>query len=185
MMWTVHSLRPLLDEGTKLEKLLDALPDLGITLDFAGPWLAGGSINRAILGEEIEKQDFDIFFRSRRQHNKTMNTMLAQGSHDVILNREYANPSADPDFVNTYTVTIDDDEYNLQFITIRYFSEITAVLETFPYTVNMGGVLHSTLICHQNYLQDVRMKRLVVNTSPRANDPSQEFTQKYRNRGFA
>jgi hypothetical protein len=78
-------------ETTELGLALERLPKV----DPVGPWVAGGSVRRTLLGEKLEGTDFDFFFRNEKQYKEF---------HEDMVENDFSFVRSENEHNTTYTV---------------------------------------------------------------------------------
>lgn len=112
-----------------------------------GPWLCGGAVRRLIAGQELDS-DFDYFFADLKQVEGFEEWMKTNGG--VIERRS--------DFNKTWRVK----GRTVQQITIRYYTSIDDVLNSFDFTICQFGYDSQQITVGQFSLWDLARKRIAL-----------------------
>jgi hypothetical protein len=136
----------------------EAIPLFEVTADLPtvtkdGPWIAGGAIRRTLLNEPLAS-DVDFFFRDEAQAEGFAKDMEARAGW-IVSEREQ---------VTTWGVKVNEgkDTAIVQAITLAYYPNLEAVLDSFDFTITQFGWDGTTLVCGQFSLWDLARKRLAL-----------------------
>ncbi len=191
--------------GSEKSEIFDFINDLPIQLDLThGPWVAGGSVRRAVEGQKmmtLDKQknlintgppeslnvdwvvnskmmndfDIDIFFRDEKQY---------YGAGDKIRQ--------DPDCKDLALKGGESGEQVLNFqkngvpiqcIGFRYNKTAIDLLDAFCYTITQFATDGKQIIYGKWALYDLAMKRLTL-TDTLIYEPTPQMINKYLKQGF-
>lgn len=138
-------------DGTALGMALARLP--GPTEN--GPWLAGGALRRTILGQDLEKSDFDFFFHDAEQMEKFCKELQGCAAEVLLLSQNEKN--------RTYLLKDNDGKPNLkvQAVFVNYYESAKDLLDTFDFTLCQLVYDGEDLICGDYSLWDIGRRRLV------------------------
>ncbi len=109
-----------------------------------GPWLAGGAVRRFLQGKELDS-DFDFFFKTEEQRKSFEANFKAT---DVVSKN---------DFNTTYLV----DGLKVQAIHIKYFNDVSNLLNSFDFSLCKFVFDGSRIHAGQWALWDVANNKLV------------------------
>lgn len=165
----------------EIRNKLATVPHLLDILNFDGVYLAGGLL-RVLYSKNEEfspkNTDVDIFFRSELQlhlvqsylENETNYKKVFQCPEGKLASLVYKNGS--------------DPEWKLQLITVSFYEDIDAVLNSFDFTVTMFGTDGIDTVSGELSIQDVEDKKLRWNkvTYPAS---SLRRMMKYARKGYA
>lgn len=149
----------VLAENSELEKALSRLP----ALSKEGPWLAGGALRRTLSKQPIES-DFDFFFRSKEQADEFIAKVKASGGWQVSTNKNNTTlklPSEGPKSVDIDTFEPAQPEIKIQAVTMTFYPDLAAVLDSFDFTICQFGYDGTDLYFGDYALWDLGRKRLV------------------------
>lgn len=132
-----------------LFELLKGLPDVSTS----GPWVAGGAVRRTLLQEPLSS-DIDYFFRDEEQKAAFCLTMLTRGARMI----------SEKDHATTFSIQIEGKGPNIivQAITLAYYQNLEAVLDSFDFTITQFGYDGADLVCGDFSLWDLARKRLAL-----------------------
>lgn len=118
-----------------------------------GPWIAGGAVRRTLLNEPL-KSDVDFFFRDEEQALAFASDMEMRSAW-IISTREQ---------VTTWGIKVNEgkDTVIVQSITLAYYADLEAVLDSFDFTITQFGWDGESLVCGQFSLWDLARKRLAL-----------------------
>lgn len=136
-------------DETTLAKVLAGLPGLSTS----GPWLAGGSLRRTLLGQE-PASDFDFFFRDADQLAAFATDLDARGFAKIRETEHHMH----------YRGRIGDDGFpvEVQCIRFAFYQNASAVVDSFDFTICMFAFDGETLTVGDHALWDLGRKRLAV-----------------------
>lgn len=138
----------LLPPTSALWKLLESVPN------FSGRgWLVGGALRRAISNRPIDS-DLDFVFKSEADKNSFHADLEGEGfiqsaATGIKSNTNWTHPKL--------------EKIPLQSIHHRYYDDVTAIFDSFDFTICQFAYADNTLYCGEMALYDLAMKRLVVN----------------------
>lgn len=116
-----------------------------------GPWIAGGAVRRTLAQDELDS-DLDFFFRDEAQ--KTAFVAALEGAGGFCLGtKEHAA---------TYSITLDGKKLLVQAITMAYYANLEAVLDSFDFTITQCGYDGADLVVGEFTLWDLARKRLAL-----------------------
>jgi hypothetical protein len=154
-------------ETTELGQALKRLP----RVDPVGPWVAGGSVRRTLLGEKLEGTDFDFFFRNEKQYKEFHEDMVENDFSFVRSENEHNTTYTVPsggyqelirgDEGEEYSVKVWKPELKVQAISIRYYASLAEVLDNFDFTITQFGFDGDKFVMSDFALYDAARKRLV------------------------
>lgn len=165
-------------------KSIDDNPNINI-------FIAGGAIRRPVMGETVvDKSDFDLFFQNPEDFKGFLDYLKKryavkesrenQFNTELKIDLDFAPKSDDP-----LKQVTDIREVKLQLITVSYYSDMDAVLDSFDFTICQCGYepLKNILTFGPTALYDIARKRLMINkiTYPVA---SLRRILKYTSQGF-
>lgn len=153
---------------TTLSKVLSGLP----AVSAAGPWIAGGSLRRTLLGQEPDS-DFDFFFRDSGQLDAFRKELEARG---FAMEKETEHHVEFLGLASGLKVRV-------QLIRFAFYADAAAVIESFDFTICQLAFDGKTLSCGDCTLWDLGRKRLAVN---KISFPLSTMRRvlKYANQGF-
>lgn len=141
---------------------LERLPHVGK----GGPWLAGGSVRRLIMGL-AQDSDFDFFFKDQGQFETFCADMKAKGATvsnendfniTFTLPKVKAQPTGDNEFSRA------GPELKVQAIRIAFHETLEAVLDSFDFSLCQCGWDGDDFAFGQWTLFDLASKKLVPET---------------------
>ena len=151
-----HNLNEFVKPDSELFRILRKLPKP----DESGPWIAGGSIWKAIEAMPLNC-DLDFFFASPQQHEVYMRIMRSIPYVNHIVS-EKKN-----DYNTTFGFHVYDNGYNktvpIQYVTFRYAPSIEGILEQFDFTVCQFGTDGKTLFTGDESFEHLRQKAIYFN----------------------
>lgn len=118
-----------------------------------GPWLAGGSLRRAISGNNLES-DFDFFFKDELQF-KTFEVNLELGYVKVKETDHHVQYRGYSDVL--------ERNIDIQLIKFQYYNTAQEVLDSFDYTICQVVFDGVDLHVGEYTLWDIANKRLAIN----------------------
>lgn len=96
-----------------------------------GPWIAGGSVRRLLLGQDPFTKDIDYFCVDKQQYNIICSRLCL--TDDALLIQETKDHS-------TYEVLLEDDlKVKVQVVKTRFRPTLQAHLEAFDFTMCQTG----------------------------------------------
>lgn len=157
------------DEITLL-KILPGLPHLSIN----GPWLAGGSLRRTLLGQEPDS-DFDFFFKNSEQLDQ-----FAKLCEKIGLEK-----TSDKDHYLQFEGIVSGSKLpvKVQAIRFAYYQSAEEVIDSFDFTICQFAYDGVSLICGDTALWDLGRKRLAVHKITFALSSMRRIL-KYSSQGF-
>lgn len=136
----------------KVEPRLQSFIDLFIK-GKPGRWLAGGAIRRAIKDGKSDS-DWDIFFANAKEKDDFI--AECEKSHEISNEKKNENN-------HQFTLTVGEEKYTVQCITIAYYETPEKVIETFDFTICQFITDGVSLWAGETSLYDLGRMRLVVN----------------------
>jgi hypothetical protein len=137
-------------EKSELTEVIKGLP---FTLSMqGGPWIAGGAVRRTLLGEGVSSSDIDLFFADAEQLAKTASALEGIG----------AKLGKKSEHAKEYMAKIGDAEYRLQLISIGFYANAPAVLDSFDFTICQFATDGEVLVAGDYALWDLGRKRLAI-----------------------
>ena len=169
--------RNFINQDSELWRVLKRLP----RPEPDGPWLAGGSVWKAIENCPIA-HDIDFFFRDAEQleqHKRVMNS-IPYCYHVVGETKNKYN--------TTYQFHISEGGYNktiaVQFVSFRFWSRIEELLDGFDFTACQFGFDGERLVIGDTALEDVR-SRVIRFNNVRDSVATAIHLKKYLDKGFS
>jgi len=160
--------------GDGPNELMEVISGLPFALDMkTGPWIAGGAIRRALLGQGCGGSDIDLFFANSEQLAKSASQIEGIGGK-VARKTEHATD---------YALTIEEIEYRIQFIGIAFYESPAAILDSFDFTICQFVTDGNRLGVGEYALWDLARKRLVLHKLTYAVASMRRFL-KYTKQGF-
>lgn len=132
-----------------LTKVLSGLPSLSKD----GPWLAGGSLRRTILGIEPDS-DFDFFFRDAAQ--------LAEFGAEIGRRGFYETRKSDHHIEYRGNINGTGMPRDIQCIRLAYYKTAEEVIDSFDFTICQFAFDGTKLTCGEFSLWDLGRKRLAL-----------------------
>ena len=140
------------NQFSELDIALSHLPSLSVN----GPWLCGGAIRRALLGDDPLGSDLDFFFKTEAQKS-TFATALEK----IGLKKSSSN-----DMNTTYAgeIKIGDKPKKVcvQLIHVTYYNDVAQVLDTFDFTICQFGFDGQHVTVSPVSIIDTLQKRLAI-----------------------
>lgn len=137
--------------SNNLSALEDVLSDLP-ALSASGPWLAGGSLRRLLLGTNPLESDLDFFFCSEAQADSFSSSLAKVGFVSVFRS---ANSE-------TFARQEKNRRIVVQAVRLAYFQTLDEALDAFDFTICQFGFDGTRFIAGNHSLWDLGRKRLVV-----------------------
>jgi hypothetical protein len=171
-----HEFHRFINQDSELVRVLKYLP----SISEQGPWLAGGSIWKAIENTPIE-HDIDFFFANREQYNEFIRTIKAiPYVYRIVNNKE--NP-----FNLSLGYHVHGNGYNktikVQLIHYKFFPTMKELLDGFDFTACQFGFDGTHLYTGNTALDDLRNREIIFN-NVRSVTSSAIHLKKYLDRGF-
>ena len=132
---------------TELGKAVALLPRCSVD----GPWLAGGSLRRMLLGQRLES-DLDFFFRNETQLASFRETVEDMGLEKKRETEHHVH----------YRGMVGDTQRDVQCIRFAYSSSADAVVDRFDFTICQFAYDGERLTVGEHALWDLGRKRLAV-----------------------
>lgn len=149
-----YNINDFVRQDSELFRILRRLPKP----DVNGPWIAGGSVWKAIEGQSLDC-DLDFFFASPQQQEVYMRIMRSIPYVNHIVS-EKKN-----DYNTTFGFHVYDNGYNktvpIQYVTFRYAPCIEGILNEFDFTVCQFGFDGKTLFTGDNSLEHLNDRKIV------------------------
>lgn len=182
-----YTLEDLYDigDGNKIDELMRIVESLPKCTGSCY-YIAGGAIRRSIIGDDLQKGDIDLFFKSKAQYDEWL---FRKGNHIQIVKSL--------DHADNYIMTlpVDGKKYDIQVVKIAFYNNVEELLDSFDYTITQFAIpvkdmvsttlAWSKLPVHAGVrsMWDLARKRLVINkiTYPLA---SLRRLIKYTNQGY-
>ena len=120
-----------------------------------GPWLAGGAVRKIYLGQHIGHSDWDIWFRSAEQFDRSVKLMKGLGA-DVAYSSHNAT---------TFKFDFENESQNVQLICRRFFDSADEVINQFDFTICQLITDGNTIKIGSHTAQDLDQK-LIRSVSP-------------------
>ena len=141
-----------------------------------GPWVAGGCIRRLLMGANPVESDIDFFFASEDQMKEWEADLL---THYAAI-KVFASASA-----KTYRVHQpgQQDPLTIQAITLGYYEDPSAVIDSFDFTICQFAWDGETLFTGEFSLWDLGRRRLVIHRVTFATATVRRLV-KYSGQGF-
>ena len=146
-------------EETEFYKALDRLP--AISAD--GPWVAGGSVRR-LISRLPQDSDFDFFFRDQAQFDAFAGDMKKRGasiSNENDFNITFTLPAVKAKPIDDGVFSPAGPELKVQAIRMAFHDSLSAVLDSFDFSLCQCGYDGSNLLFGDWALFDIASKRLV------------------------
>ena len=134
-------LYPVVNNADK-KPVIEIQPDLE-----NGPWIAGGAALQWYQGLPVGKSDIDIFCASEKQADEVLKRLRRDSSHYVRYNTKNA-------------VSLEWNNWDLQVIKRRYYSNIQEVIDSFDITVCQIATTGSDWVMNSNTAKDIRERNL-------------------------
>lgn len=137
-----------------------------------GPWIAGGSLTKLFMNQDLGCSDIDIFTRTRRQFNQISGRLSSMGLRE----------SRDSSAATTFESGI--DSFEIQIIKADQLS-VWTLLQSFDFTVVKAATDSKSIIYHPLFLKHIQEKRLELDypITTKSRMPSRLI--KYANKGFS
>lgn len=168
----------LINSDSDFSKILRHLPPI----DADGPWVAGGSIWKAIENRPIE-HDIDFFFKSAAQCERWYRELLSMPYVHRIVSFPKAN-----DYNTTLKYHVHTRGLNktvkLQLITFRFYNDIEKLFNSFDFTACQFALDGQTLYVGDTALDDVRNRHIIFN-NVKDEKASAIHLERYVNLGFS
>lgn len=186
--------------GSEKSEIFEFINDLPIQLDLThGPWVAGGSVRRAVQGQEmltLDKQktvkginkhgnvvsgmlmndfDIDIFCRSEKQYQDTGHTI--KNDSDCKELQIKGNESMEQ------VLNFQKNGVPVQLIGFRFHTTVLELLDAFCYTITQFATDGKQIIYGKWALYDLAMKRLTL-TDTLVYEPTPKMIKKYLAQDF-
>lgn len=116
-----------------------------------GPWIAGGAIRRTLAKQSLES-DIDYFFADEAQKAAFVLDMIAKGAWQSSENEHNV----------TFGIMINNKKVVVQAITIAYYANVEAVIDSFDFTITQFGYDGESLVCGDYSLWDLARGRLAL-----------------------
>lgn len=163
------------EQSSLYHALAQVLP--AVSLD--GPWIAGGSLRRLIVGQEPMQADVDYFFKNQEQYNDWVSEMRALEHAREVSKTDHAisfevvvpvsastSRGKDPDGTENeaeFDVEPKMDVVKVQGIHFQYYDSIEAVIDSFDFTITQLGYDGKDLYTGDHTLWDLGRKKLALN----------------------
>ena len=141
-----------------------------------GPWIAGGSVRRTVLGQEPET-DFDFFFKDEEQLDsfaKDLEGRNFKKEKETEHHIQYKGVIGEKEKVRSIVV---------QLIRFSYYSTIEEVIDSFDFTICQFAFEGRYLYTGDYSLWDLGRKRLAINNIAYPLSTMRRVL-KYSNQGF-
>lgn len=162
------TLEPALKSSVLLRILAD-LPPIGKD----GPWLAGGAVRRSLAKEGLDS-DFDFFFKDAEQMAEFRGRLKNRRFEHIVTTRHH----------ETYRGIAGGRLCDVQCINFAYYPDARVVIDRFDFTICQFAFDGEQLIAGERSMEDLTLRRLVVNTIPYPNSTASRL-KKYQDQGFA
>lgn len=142
--------------NTDLFKIIKYLPKCSD----GGPWIAGGSVWRAIANEPLKDCDIDVFFSSKNQFESASRQM---NGYPLVRNviQETKNK-----WNTTYKLHVNEGNFNktidIQFIKMNYCNSLERLLDNFDLTVCQFGWDGKNIISNTSSIEDLKKKQIKI-----------------------
>lgn len=123
---------------------LEMLPMVGVD----GPWLAGGALRRAVLGQPVKPSDLDLFFRDEAQYKGTVNAFKEGG---WVVERRGRNSDR-----------LSKDGWTVNTVKLVFYASLEDVLDAFDFTICQWGTDGHDLVVGPYTQVDTLRKRLAI-----------------------
>ena len=172
----IYKIYDYINKDSELFRVLKYLPKLSTT----GPWLAGGSVWKAIENIPLEC-DLDLFFSNKDQCAEWYRTMKSIPYTYRVISEK----------TNTYNTTLDyhihEKGYNktkkIQCVSFTYHNDIENLLCNFDFTACQFCFDGTNLYTGDTSLEDLRARRIVFNNI-RSAYSTERHLEKYKKLGF-
>jgi hypothetical protein len=132
----------------QLKRLKEFLPELCL---WEGPWLAGGTVRRMLMGERVDVADLDFFFPDHSTLQRACKQI------ERVANAELYTPRA-----STYRVPVGDGSQIVQFIRKSYYDSLVDVMKSFDFRACQFFTDGETVVFPELALEDAQNKRLRI-----------------------
>lgn len=151
----------------ELNTVIEALPQIG-----GGVWLAGGAVRDTLSGTALSS-DIDLFFKNSELFKVYRKKLEDMGA---VLKRS-------TDSHKTFTLTIEEKEYEIQLIHIAYHPSVEALLDSFDFTICQFATDGKNLYSGDYSLFDLARKRIAIHKITFGVSSMRRLI-KYTNKGF-
>jgi hypothetical protein len=143
-----------------------------------GPWIAGGSLRRLVIGQDPLEADVDYFFKDQAQYDEWVKEMRAlpdvreTGKTDHAISFEaVVTASTSLSRGKDLDGSENDAEFEVQpkivvvkvqGIHLQYYANIEAVLDSFDFTITQLGYDGQNLVVGDHTLWDLARRRLAL-----------------------
>lgn len=134
--------------ASELQAISKYLPTLN---PYTGPWIAGGAVRRAMLGESLTVGDIDVFFDCRLKHKIAIADMARQAT--LVFESQYAK---------SYELEIEDKIYKVQLIIRREYQDVKYLFQDFDFTVCQFAFGGDQVITTERAWTDLNNKTLAI-----------------------
>ena len=172
----IFKLHEFINQDSELVRILRHLPKP----DENGPWLAGGSVWKAIEGLPLDC-DIDFFFKDKIQYDEYLRKLKSiPYVYHVVTEKKN-------DYNITFGFHIYEKGYNktipLQFVSFRLCNSLEELLNGFDFTVCQFGFDGQRLIIGDTSLEDLKHRIIRFNNVANCSNTAYHV-KKYLDRGF-
>jgi hypothetical protein len=151
-------------EDCELFHIVNYLKIINININSNGPWIAGGSILRTLIGLELST-DVDIFFSNVDNYQKTLSSLSINAVH-----------LKSTDFSDTFKIVIEYNNevknVNIQLIKFIFKEKASEIISCFDLNICQLAFDGKNVMIHPDTLIDIFNKKVKINVDMISNSKS-------------
>lgn len=157
----VYNLKEFLKEtghdvgNIPIVNICNYLDTIGITINPAGPWIAGGAMLKTLTGQPLTS-DIDIFFSSEQSFNNAADKLLIHGD-------DIKSTSLSKTFKCSIKLDRQTDDYIIQLVKFIFKPRATEVIDTFDLSVCQIAFDGDRIVAPESSIEDILNKRCMIN----------------------
>lgn len=160
-MFEERSIQEIMRErkvSTEVFEIIQSLKKIGLVFDLnEGPWVAGGSLTKAMLNEPLGDSDIDIFFPNTKTYGLFVDLIRRNKSRVELLANTFASE----------TFMIKGIPTKIQFVKFKHkYSNRYKLLSHFDFNIVKAMTDGERMLYHKRFFKDLDARVLALEHYP-------------------